>query len=49
MSDGDESGIRIERRGHVDVLTIDRPAARNALTLAGVAALRDAVQGATAR
>jgi enoyl-CoA hydratase/carnithine racemase len=49
MSDGDESGIRVERRGHVDVVTIDRPAARNALTHASFAALRDAVQGTTAR
>ena len=40
MSATDESGIRVERRGEVDVVTIDRPAARNALTLASFAALR---------
>lgn len=40
MSATDESGLRVERRGAVDVVTIDRPAARNALTLASFAALR---------
>ncbi len=45
----DESGIRVERRGDVDVVTIDRPAARNALTHASFAALRRAVTDTTAR
>jgi enoyl-CoA hydratase/carnithine racemase len=45
----DESGIRIEQRGHVDVVTIDRPQARNALTHASFAALRRAVLDTTAR
>lgn len=41
--------LRIERRGHVEILTIDRPAARNALTLATYAALERAVRETTAR
>jgi enoyl-CoA hydratase/carnithine racemase len=45
----DASGIRIERRGDVDLVTIDRPEARNALTLASFAALRQAVLDTTAR
>jgi enoyl-CoA hydratase len=45
----DDSGIRVERRDDVDVVTIDRPAARNALTLASYAALERAVRETTAR
>ena len=45
----DDGGIRVERRGDVDVVTIDRPEARNALTLASFAALRRAVLETTAR
>jgi enoyl-CoA hydratase len=45
----DDAGIRVERRGDVDVVTIDRPQARNALTLASYAALERAVRATTAR
>jgi enoyl-CoA hydratase len=48
VSDGD-SGLRVTRHGDVDVVTIDRPQARNALTLASFAALRSAVLETTAR
>lgn len=45
----DDGGIRVERRGDVDVVTIDRPQSRNALTLASFAALRRAVLETSAR
>lgn len=41
--------IRIERHGDVEVLTLDRPAARNALTFTTYAELRAAVEATTAR
>jgi enoyl-CoA hydratase len=41
--------IRVERRGQVDVLTIDRPAARNALTHQAYTQLERAVRDTTAR
>ncbi len=44
-----ESGIRVERRDDVEIVTIDRPAARNALTHASYAALERAVRETTAR
>jgi enoyl-CoA hydratase len=43
------SELRIERRGDVEILTIDRPAARNALTFQTYAELERAVRGTTAR
>jgi enoyl-CoA hydratase len=44
-----DSGIRVERRDDVEVVTIDRPGARNALTHASYAALERAVRETTAR
>ena len=44
-----DGGIRVERRGDIDVVTIDRPQSRNALTLASFAALRRAVLETSAR
>jgi enoyl-CoA hydratase len=44
-----EPELRVERRGNVDVLTIDRPAARNALTFQTYAELERAVRETTAR
>lgn len=41
--------IRVERDGDVEVLTIDRPEARNALTFTTYAELQRAVEGTTAR
>ena len=41
--------IRIERRGEVELLTIDRPEARNALTHQTYAELERAVRDTTAR
>jgi enoyl-CoA hydratase/carnithine racemase len=41
--------ITTERHGHVEVITIDRPEARNALTHTTYAELTDAVQTTTAR
>jgi enoyl-CoA hydratase/carnithine racemase len=41
--------IRVERRGEVELLTIDRPAARNALTFRTYAELERAVRETTAR
>jgi enoyl-CoA hydratase len=41
--------IRVERRGEVDLLTIDRPKARNALTFQTYAELERAVRETTAR
>lgn len=43
-----ESGIHVERDGHVAVLTIDRPHVRNALHPAALFALADAIDAATA-
>jgi len=44
-----EPVLRVERRGDVDVVTIDRPAARNALTFQTYAELARAVRETTAR
>jgi enoyl-CoA hydratase len=41
--------IRVERRGDVELLTLDRPQARNALTHQTYAELERAVRGTTAR
>jgi enoyl-CoA hydratase len=41
--------VRSERRGEVELLTLDRPEARNALTLETYAALEHAVRATTAR
>jgi enoyl-CoA hydratase len=41
--------LRSERRGDVEILTIDRPAARNALTFRTYAELERAVRGSSAR
>jgi enoyl-CoA hydratase/carnithine racemase len=41
--------LLVERRGHVDLITINRPAARNALTWKTYALLEDAVRTTTAR
>jgi enoyl-CoA hydratase len=41
--------LRIERRGDVEILTIDRPEARNALTFRTYAELENAVRETTAR
>ena len=41
--------IRVERRGEVELLTIDRPEARNALTHRTYAELERAVRETTAR
>jgi enoyl-CoA hydratase len=41
--------IRVERRGEVEILTIDRPEARNALTFRTYAELERAVRETTAR
>ncbi len=43
------SEIEYEQRGHVGIVTIDRPAARNALTFTTYAELADAVESTTAR
>ncbi len=48
MSDG-YTEIRVERHEHVEVVTIDRPAARNALTFTTYAELQRAVETTTAR
>ena len=45
----DTSGIRVERQDEIDVVTIDRPQARNALTHESYAALERAVRDTTAR
>lgn len=42
-------GLRCEEQGHVGVITIDRPEARNALTWSTYAALEEAVRSTTAR
>lgn len=44
-----ESGLRIEREGDVEILTLDRPDARNALTHELYGALEAAVRDTTAR
>ena len=44
-----DPGLRIHRHGEVDVLTLDRPAARNALTFELYEALESAVRASTAR
>jgi len=44
-----EPELRVERRGDVEILTIDRPAARNALTFRTYAELERAVRETTAR
>ncbi len=44
-----EAGLRIERHGDVEVLTLDRPEARNALTFELYDALEAAVRETTAR
>jgi enoyl-CoA hydratase len=54
MTDGGNSshtdaGLRVERHGHVEVLTLDRPDARNALTFELYDALERAVRETTAR
>ncbi|SHN16637.1 enoyl-CoA hydratase/isomerase family protein [Cryptosporangium aurantiacum] len=50
MSDAaTESGLREQRRGHVVEFTIDRPARRNALTVALVSALADRLLAAGAQ
>jgi enoyl-CoA hydratase/carnithine racemase len=41
--------IRVERDGDVEIVTIDRPAARNALTFTTYVELQDAVETTTAR
>ncbi len=41
--------IEYEQRGHVGIITIDRPEARNALTFTTYAELADAVDTTTAR
>jgi len=41
--------LRIERRGDVEILTLDRPEARNALTFRSYAELEHAVRATTAR
>jgi enoyl-CoA hydratase/carnithine racemase len=41
--------IRVERRGEVELLTLDRPKARNALTFQTYAELEQAVRATTAR
>ena len=41
--------VIVERKGHVDVITIDRPEARNALTHTTYAELQRAVETSTAR
>lgn len=45
MSDG----LKIDREGHITILTLDRPEAMNALDYPTYAALEDAVRGADAR
>jgi enoyl-CoA hydratase/carnithine racemase len=45
----DDRELRYEEHGHVGVITIDRPKARNALTWSTYAALEDAVHTTTAR
>ena len=49
MADTADSGLRIERHGEVEVLTLDRPEARNALTFELYGALERAVRETTAR
>jgi enoyl-CoA hydratase/carnithine racemase len=50
MTDGGNgSGLRVERHGEVEVLTLDRPDARNALTFELYDALERAVRETTAR
>jgi enoyl-CoA hydratase/carnithine racemase len=44
-----DAGLRIERHGDVEVLTLDRPDARNALTFELYRALEAAVRNTTAR
>ena len=41
--------VIVETHGHVDVITIDRPEARNALTYTTYAELQRAVETSTAR
>jgi len=41
--------LRVERRGEIEILTLDRPAARNALTHRTYGELERAVRGTTAR
>ena len=45
----DYQDLRVERRGEVEILTIDRPEARNALTFRTYAELEYAVRNTTAR
>ncbi|MDZ7674902.1 MAG: enoyl-CoA hydratase-related protein [Acidimicrobiales bacterium] len=49
MTDTTDAGLRIERDGGVEVLTLDRPEARNALTFELYDALETAVRETTAR
>ncbi|WP_436793376.1 enoyl-CoA hydratase/isomerase family protein [Actinospongicola halichondriae] len=49
MSSTDPAGLRIERHGDVEVLMLDRPEARNALTFPLYDALERAVRETTAR
>jgi enoyl-CoA hydratase/carnithine racemase len=46
---GDPAHVRVERRGDVDVITLDRPAARNALTHRAYRELEVAVRDSHAR
>jgi enoyl-CoA hydratase/carnithine racemase len=46
---GQYSEIRVERDGDVEIVTLDRPEARNALTFTTYAELQRAVEGTTAR
>lgn len=41
--------VRVERHGHVDVVTIDRPEVRNALRFQSYRELEDAIRSTTAR
>jgi enoyl-CoA hydratase/carnithine racemase len=45
----DPPHVRVERRGHIDVVTLDRPEARNALTHRAYRELEVAVRTSTAR
>jgi enoyl-CoA hydratase len=49
MSHADYQELRSERRGEVEILTLDRPEARNALTFRTYAELERAVRETTAR
>jgi enoyl-CoA hydratase/carnithine racemase len=45
----DRPHVRVERRGHVDLVTLDRPDARNALTHRAYRELEHAIRSSTAR